>query len=329
MIDRNSPEGIFKIVKEDFNWLKEDIHQHLTILKEVMIDLINIGNMEAIDEYKEKHQDLIKILEKVDELRNEYISIIKGEEQNQIVHGMKYDYLEDWTGTYPEEFILFGQSYSVRYWRDILLILMEELYKKDKEIVVDIVRNDDLKERTRIPFTYEHNKINKKYYKMTSYGLYVLVNDNANTIYNRCIKVLEFAGFKEEELKVRLSETVESEHEQVANIDNNCLDKDMVKLAKKYASISVDKPLFKTLVNSILNRKAEYGTDFVEPRKIAERYERIILKDTKYTIAYHVVINIIKYLVDIHFLGNYKDTKKGKYVVVDDVSLKTWIDNNI
>ncbi|TCU68934.1 hypothetical protein EV204_10967 [Tissierella praeacuta] len=33
MINRSNPEDIFKIVKEDFNWLKEDIYEHLEILK--------------------------------------------------------------------------------------------------------------------------------------------------------------------------------------------------------------------------------------------------------------------------------------------------------
>lgn len=328
MIDRSNPEDIFKIVKEDFNWLKEDIHQHLSILKEVMIDLINKDNMDDIDEYKEKHQDLDKIIEKIDEIRNEYISIIKGEEQNQIENETEYDYLEDWTGTDPIEVSLFSQTYSVKNWRDILLLLMEELYKKDTGLIADIVRSDDIKERTRIPFTYEHSRINKKFYKRTSYGLYVLVNDNANTIYSRCLKVLEFAGFGEEYLKIKLSESLENEYNQELNIDRNNND-DIIKLSKKYASISIDKSLFKTIVNSIINRKAEYGTDYIEPRRIEEKYNSLILKSTKYTVAYHVVINIIKYLIDIHFLDNYKGTKKGKYVVVDDVSLKTWLNNNI
>ncbi|MBU5257066.1 hypothetical protein [Tissierella praeacuta] len=329
MINRSNPEDIFKTVKEDFNWLKEDIYEHLEILKGKIIELVNEDLVEEIDEYKEKHEDLKKILEKIDEVRNEYISIIKGEEQSQFIQDTEYDYLEDWTGTDPMEISLFGQRYSVKYWRDILLILMEELYKKDKGIIADILRNDDYKERARVPFTYEHNKINKKYYKKTSYGLFVLVNDNANTIYSRCIRVLEIAGFKEQDLKVKLSDTIENESNQEVNIENNSTDNGTIKLSKKYGSISIDKSLFKTIVNSIVNRKVEYGTDYIEPRKIVEKYESLILKDTKYTVAYHVVINIVKFLMDIHFLDNYRGTKKGKYIIVDDNSLKAWIDKNI
>lgn len=327
MIDRSNPEDIFKIVKEDFNWLKEDIQQHQTILQDEMIGLIKNGSMD-FDELKEKFQDLEKIIQKIDEIRSEYISIIKGEEQNQIGIKTEYDYLEDWTGTEPVEIFLFGETFIVKNWREILLILMEELYKKDSGIIVDIINSDDIKERSRIPFTYEHNKINKKFYKKTSYGLYVLVNDNANTIYSRCIRVLELAGFNEEELMIKLSNNLTIDYNKEVDIDINN-NNEVIKLSKRYASISIDKSLFKTIVNSIINRKDEYGTDYIEPRKIEQKYKSLILKNTKYTTPYHVVINIVKFLKDIHFLDNFKDTKKGKYMVVDDNSLKIWLNNNI
>lgn len=205
---------------------------------------------------------------------------------------------------------------------------MEELYKKDKGIIADIVNSNDIKERTRVPFTYKHNKVNHRFYKKTTYGLSVLVNDNANTIYDRCIKVLEFAGYSEEDLKIKLSKNLEDEGRQDFDIDSNNQE-NIIKLSRKYASVLIDKHLFKTLVNSIVNRKTEYGTDYIEPRKIADKYEDLILKNTKYTTPYHVIINIIKYLIDSQFLDNYEGTKKGKYVVVDDDSLKAWLDNNI
>ena len=91
----------------------------------------------------------------------------------------------------------------------------------------------------------------------------------------------------------------------------------------------MDKSLFKTIIYSIINRTQEYGTNYIEPRKIADRYEELILNNTNYTVAYHVVINIIKFLKDSQFIDNYKGTKKGKYIVVDDISLKAWVENNI
>ena len=54
-----------------------------------------------------------------------------------------------------------------------------------------------------------------------------------------------------------------------------------------------------------------------------------ILSNTKYTIAYHVVINIVKYLKDNQFIDNYEGTNKGKYIVIDDSFLQAWADNNI
>ena len=325
MTDRNNIEDIFEIIEEDFNWLNEDINDHIKILKDEAKELIEEDLVEELEGCLEELKDLKKILEKIDDVRNEYISITKGEEQDQLGNDTEYDYLDDWTGTDPIQVELFGIKYDVKYWRDILLILMEELNKRDKGIVADVLRDDKFKGKKRIPLTYEHNKIDKEHYKKTSYGLYVLVNDNANTIYNRCIRILKIAGYKEQNLKIKLNDSAKEE----TNIENSSTDNESIKLAKKYASISIDKPLFKTIINSIVNRKNEYGTDYIEPRKIAERYESLILKDTKYTTAYHVVINIVKYLVDSHFLDNYGESKKGKYIVIDDNSLKIWLANNI
>lgn len=327
-MDRSNPKDMFKIVKEDFNWIKEDIEEHRELIKAKLIELISNDAYDGFDDYKQKTQDLTKIIEKIDEIRDEYISIVRGEELDKKVYDDKYDYLDNWTGTNPKEILLFGQTYVVHYWREILLILIEELFKIDKGIVLDIVKDEDFRSYSRIPFTYEHDKVNKKLYKKTSFGLFVLVNDNANTIYDRCIKVLELSNYSEKDLKIKLDTSIKDVDIQSISIIDHNLNKN-IKLPKKYASISINKSIFKTIVKSIVNRKIEYGTNYVEPRKIVNKYDELILDNTKYTTSYHVVINVIKYLLGIHFMDNYEGTKKGKYIVVDDDSLKSWVENNI
>ena len=155
-----------------------------------------------------------------------------------------------------------------------------------------------------------------------------MTNASANTIYSICIDILEILGYKEDDLKVKLKRSDKDREVREVKIEKDDLSNN-IKLPREYASVSMDKSLFKSIVYSIINRNEEYGTNYIEPRRIADKYEELILNNTKYTVAYHVVINIIKFLKDSHFIDNYEGTKKGKYIVVDDDSLRTWVDNNI
>ncbi len=58
----------------------------------------------------------------------------------------------------PEEILLFGKRYKVKFWRDILFILIEELYKIDKELINRLVYNKDFKGRKRLYITYDKIK---------------------------------------------------------------------------------------------------------------------------------------------------------------------------
>lgn len=329
MADRDNIDDIYKIVKEDFNWIQEDMEQHRNLIKKRWIQCIENDEFEDIDDYRNRIEYIEKLMGKIENIKKEYISIIKGEEDSKkVVDGIEYDYLEDWKGSNPKEILLFGKRYEVKFWRDVLLILIDELYKKDINLIYTIAENKDLRGRKRIYFTFDQKLIEEKYYKKTSYGLYVMVNADANTIYDLSIKVLELAGFSEDDLKIKLIE-----NDINGKLENIKIEKDdlynIIKLSREYASVSMDKSLFKTIIYSIINRTQEYGTNYIEPRKIADRYEELILNNTNYTVAYHVVINIIKFLKDSQFIDNYKGTKKGKYIVVDDISLKAWVENNI
>lgn len=239
-----------------------------------------------------------------------------------------FDDLEDWTDTNPEEIRLFGKSISVKYWRDILLNILEEMIKRNQEFVTNLDKMAEFKTRTRTYFTYEEKSIEMKLYKKLSNGLYVMVNNNANTMVSVCRKILRLAGYAPSELQIRIRQDERNRAESVQSLEIDRLN-NLIKLPPKYGSISLDKQLFNTLVHSIIKHKEEYGTDYFEPRKVEQKYETNILSNTKYTIAYHVVINIVKYLKDNKFIDNYEGTKKGKYIVIDDSSLQAWADNNI
>ena len=104
---------------------------------------------------------------------------------------------------------------------------------------------------------------------------------------------------------------------------------DTIKLRPQYASITINKQIFKAVIQSVVDRKKDYGKDYINPREIESKFEEDILKTTKYTTAYPVIINIIKYLKDLKMIDHFPGTKKGKYVVVSDDTLRHWLESNV
>ncbi len=55
MADRNNIEDIYKIVKEDFDWIIEDMEQHIYLIKENMVEFIKkIIHLKALKIFKER-----------------------------------------------------------------------------------------------------------------------------------------------------------------------------------------------------------------------------------------------------------------------------------
>lgn len=330
MADRNNIDDMYQIVRDDFDWINEDMTQHKTLLKDKMKECIDRDNFSDMDDFRQKIEDIEKLTTKLINVKQEYISIIKEDDAGAPKNTPEthYDDLEDWTDTNPEEIRLFGETIPVKYWRDVLLNILEELINRNQDFVANLHKMAEFKARTRIYFTYDEKLIETKLYKKLSNGLYVMVNNNANSMVSVCRKILRLAGYASGELEIKVRQDERNGTESGQSLETDRLN-NLIKLPPKYGSISLDKQLFKTIVYSILKRKDEFGTDYFAPRKIEQKYETFILENTKYTIAYHVVINIVKYLKDAQFIENYEGTKKGKYIVVDDNSLQSWVDNNI
>ena len=110
MADRDNIDDIYKIVKEDFNWIQEDMEQHRNLIKKRWIQCIENDEFEDIDDYRNRIEYIEKLMGKIENIKKEYISIIKGEEDSKkVVDGIEYDYLEDWKGSNPKEILLFGK----------------------------------------------------------------------------------------------------------------------------------------------------------------------------------------------------------------------------
>jgi hypothetical protein len=330
VVNRNDIKDIIKVVSDDFNWIIEDMIQYNNIIKDMLQQCIAEDRIDDIDEYKEKYKDIKKLIEKVENLKAEFISLVSEEdEKNQEIKLEEYyDDLTDWTDTNPEEILLFGKKFEIKSWREVLLKLIEEIGKKNKNFISNIDKIEEFRGRTRVYFAYDDSNIDKRFYKQLPNGLYVMVNSSANAIVSLCRKVLKIAGFSENDLKIKVNQENKPSTIEEIRVDTDTIQR-IIKLPKKYGSLTIDKEIFKNIIYSILNRKEEYRTDYIEPRKVEKKFEKEIISKTNYATAYHVIINIINYLKDFHLIDNYNGTKKGKYIVVDDESLKMWIENNI
>ena len=58
MIDRNNVDDIYNIINDDFNWIIED-------------------RFDDGEEFKQKYKDIEKLVEKIENIRQEYSSICK------------------------------------------------------------------------------------------------------------------------------------------------------------------------------------------------------------------------------------------------------------
>ena len=330
MADRNNIDDIFNIVKEDFNWIVEDITQHRSLIKEEFIKAVQVDKFDDMDDYKQKCEDLEMIIEKIENVKQEYTSLITEDSTitEEKIMGDGYDELEDWKDTIPEELLLFGKAYMVRTWRDILLTLLEDLLNRNRDFINGLDKMDEFKGRTRIYFSYDKDLINDKFYKQLSNNMFVLVNDNANTIHALCRRLLEVGGYSYDVMKIKLRTEDKPGGNKIGKIETDKYG-NMIKLSPRYQSVTIDKELFKKIVHNIINWEKEYNIEYFEPRKLEEKLKNLILSQTKYTIAYHVIINIVKYLKDSRFIDHYRDSKKGKYVVIDENALTVWLENNL
>lgn len=326
MVDRNSTQDIYSVIKDDFTWILEDIEQHNKLIKEKMHLAIEKDDFDENEELKQQYINIKALMDKIEDIKKEYISLFEEDNLQSEEEVYKRD-LSDWTDVTPTEIKLFERNYSVRSWREVLTLILEELIKRNPSYVAELDKINDFKGRTRLYFSYNEQEIAKKFYNKASNGLYYLVNSSANSIMTLCRRVLRIGGY--EECTLQIIDYKEDPVNESAPINAVQITDDTIKLRPQYASITINKQIFKAVIQSVIDRKKDYGKDYINSREIESRFEEDILKTTKYTTAYPVIINIIKYLKDLKMIDHFPDTKKGKYIVVSDETLKHWLESNV
>lgn len=99
-----------------------------------------------------------------------------------------------------------------------------------------------------------------------------------------------------------------------------------VKFPKTYGDIRINKELLKNIVESILDSNRVYSSNYIEIRKIDEKFRTEILKYYKGAGTYSIVKRIVVLLLNYKLIENYTDTKKERYIVKDKNKLKGWLE---
>ncbi len=107
---------------------------------------------------------------------------------------------DEFTNKKPISVILFGESHPVTYWRDVLICTCEVLYSKTPQIVCSFDKSGSLNKK-RPTFSWRKEVV-KQQPKQLSFGLWVELNQSAQTTVRICEKMLIECGFAPKDLKV-------------------------------------------------------------------------------------------------------------------------------
>lgn len=326
---------ILTMIFEDIECFKEDIDSLKRSYKEQAKNLIDEEKYNDSKNFTDRCKDLDRFKIKIEEMTEELDSIIDEEmdlkcEDNNFENNDDFIEIRNFTFTAPIQIKLFDKILDIKgNWRDVLVMVCEEMIKRNPDKVKEFDINESFKGRTRDYFSYDSNKLTKQHRKLSN-GLYVELNMDNNDIVKRCRQALEQCGYNPEEIKFKVERRKEEKQ------DENCKESieieknnDEMKLSRKYSSIHIKKDLFISIVNEILSFQKNNNTNYISPVKIKEKMNTTIIENTNYSMSYHVVSNIFKYLIDCKLIDNFPNTKKGKYIIKDENLLKQWADNII
>lgn len=185
--------------------LKSDIGLLLSSLEntqsavEGMLRKIDKYDYAKIGEYYSMADQLRSIREKVNELEQSMTTVDSAEQEdeeelqgvpnenklnysdykvdNTVPHGL----FENFTHKRPSGFVLEGNKYSARDWKQILRIVCEVLNQRDKKIFDSFVRDKNMQGNTRVYFAYTDDRMYNGR-KISGSDVYVETNHNANGI---------------------------------------------------------------------------------------------------------------------------------------------------
>jgi len=104
------------------------------------------------------------------------------------------------TGKTPEKVTLFGESFEVKTWRDVLISVAETLIKNAPETFNKLADSEMMKGPTRIYLSRNKNLLRGA--RQLSNGLFLEVLLSANSIVRNINKMLKGCGYKETDIEI-------------------------------------------------------------------------------------------------------------------------------
>lgn len=324
---------IMSMIFEDIECLKYDLDSLIDFYKEQAKKLLDESKFNEPKVVIDRCNDLVRFKQKIDEMTDELDSIIVEEkdvnaEDNFEENDDEFEEIRNFAFTNPLQIKLFNKIYDVKgNWRDVLIMVCEELIRRQPDKVKEFDRNEIFRGRTRVYFSYDPAQLTRQHRKLSN-GLYVELNMDNNDIVKRCRDAVEQCGYNPEDIMFKVE--WKKELQQTGNKDKTLEIEninDEIKLSRQYGSVHITKELFTTIIEEILNYQDKNKTNYINPVKIKEELNEVIITKSTYSISYHVVTNIFKYLLDCKLIDNFPNTKRGKYIIKDEKLLKNWVES--
>ncbi len=105
-----------------------------------------------------------------------------------------------YTGKEPERVKLFNETYVVKYWREVLILVAEELIQRNPKDFNSLADSEKMKGAKRNWLSKNGNLVYKPH--QLSNGLFIDHNLNANSIYRKIRLFLSACGYKETDIKI-------------------------------------------------------------------------------------------------------------------------------
>ena len=218
-------DKLLNFIKEKYPQNANDISESLELLADTLEDLrasvnkefsklAEKGEYEKIPEYTEYAKEIKAIQDNLDSLvekleitdspelveeEKEYTAkVLPNYEEYQVDNQIEHNLYEDFTHKRPFSFKLLDRAYNVKTWKDMLLILCEELYSKDKNIFETMITKPSMQGKRRKNFSKTPEELRElSRLKMNNSDIWIETNMSGNGIRNLIIKIL-----KEYKLKV-------------------------------------------------------------------------------------------------------------------------------
>lgn len=311
------------MIIEDFECLETDIDSLIDYYKTEAKKYIDQNSWGDIRLASDKCESLNRYKQKIEEILDEFDSLFIEEvdKKEQAKDDEEFVDIQNFSYTNPLQIKMFNNYYDThRNWRDVLILVCEELIKRCPEKFKNFDKNDAFKGRKRSYFSYKPEELREP--RKLSNGLYVEMNLSANSIARICCNIIEQCGYNSDELKFK----IEDKQQDIDRIYNTKIEtkNSEVKLPPKYSSIHIAKDLLKKIIEEMILSVKENESRIFNPPMIAEKLKDLIVSESDYAVPYHVVIKITNYLVDCKLV---EKISNGKYAIKDLRILKSWMEN--